>query len=89
MASDLTVVGGFAAATVVASLFIKYRNWRALPVPPGPKPWPFVGNITDLRPLELWVAAREWSQQYGKCLLDISTCVQRTMCPLRLDFTGA
>ncbi|ETW75666.1 cytochrome P450 monooxygenase 45 [Heterobasidion irregulare TC 32-1] len=66
MASDLTVIGGFAAATVVASLFIKYRNWRALPVPPGPKPWPFVGNITDLRPLELWVAAREWSQQYGE-----------------------
>ncbi|THH20317.1 hypothetical protein EW146_g1032 [Bondarzewia mesenterica] len=65
MASDTVVIGGLIAATVTASLLVKYRNWRSLPVPPGPKPWPFVGNITDLTPHELWVAARAWSQQYG------------------------
>jgi hypothetical protein len=38
------------------------------PLPPGPKPWPLLGNITDLRPKELWLLATHWAKRYGPSL---------------------
>ncbi|THH15233.1 hypothetical protein EW146_g5213 [Bondarzewia mesenterica] len=65
MPSDAAILSGLAAAAVVSSLFVRWRNSRSLPVPPGPKPLPFVGNIRDLDPRELWVSSAKWAQQYG------------------------
>ena len=67
MPSDAAVIGGLAAAAVVSSLLIRWRNARNFPVPPGPKPYPFVGNVTDLDPRELWVTSAKWAKQYGTC----------------------
>ncbi|ETW78665.1 hypothetical protein HETIRDRAFT_419909 [Heterobasidion irregulare TC 32-1] len=65
MPSDAAVIGGLAAAAVVSSLLIRWRNARKFPVPPGPKPYPFIGNVTDLDPRELWVTSAKWAKQYG------------------------
>ena len=60
------------SVTLVALLallsYFFYRKvvGRAAPLPPGPKPWPLLGNITDLRPNELWLLASHWAKRYGR-----------------------
>jgi len=57
------------ALVVLLSYFV-YRKFvgQAAPLPPGPKPWPLLGNITDLRPNELWLLASDWAKRYGRSL---------------------
>ena len=40
------------------------RN-QGLPFPPGPKPKPLLGNITDLTLSNPWVLYMNWGKQYG------------------------
>ena len=51
-------------------LFAFYRKFvrQPAPLPPGPKPWPLLGNITDLRRKELWLLASDWAKRYGPFL---------------------
>ncbi|KAI0763571.1 CyP450 monooxygenase [Trametes elegans] len=46
-----------------------FFNWRArsrnLPLPPGPRPLPIVGNILDMPTYKPWFKFREMSAQYG------------------------
>ncbi|KAI0300570.1 cytochrome P450 [Multifurca ochricompacta] len=50
-------------------LFLSFNNNRktrfSFPLPSGPKPWPLLGNITDLRSNELWLLVTNWSKRYG------------------------
>lgn len=57
-------------ALVVLLSYFLYRKLvgQAAPLPPGPKPWPLLGNITDLRPNELWLLASDWAKRYGRSL---------------------
>ncbi|KIJ33064.1 hypothetical protein M422DRAFT_265094 [Sphaerobolus stellatus SS14] len=59
---DSTII---ALGTLVFALFIWFRRSKGGPLPPGPKPMPFLGNIKDLTTKELWLPAREWAKQYG------------------------
>ncbi len=43
------------------------RRSRGLPLPPGPKSWPFIGNLAHMGKPEPWKAHHELSQQYGEC----------------------
>lgn len=57
-----------AVTTIVWSL--RRRTWgrrsRGFSLPPGPKPWPFIGNLLDLpHAKHPWLVYREWSSIYG------------------------
>lgn len=73
---------GVVLASLLALLLLKYlrvRKPKSLPLPPGPKGLPFVGNISDLPPPEVpefqhWLQHKE---KYG--LLSSITVLGQTM----------
>ncbi|KAG6812289.1 hypothetical protein H0H92_003598 [Tricholoma furcatifolium] len=61
-----TVLPGFAVAAVIFALFLcKQPRALKLRLPPGPRPIPILGNITDFTLKELWITAAQWSKIYG------------------------
>jgi len=56
-------------ALVVLALLVfwntKRKTYTRTPFPPGPKPFPIIGNIFDLTTTELWLTASRWIPKYG------------------------
>lgn len=50
--------------STLAALRFKRRNSQ-LPLPPGPKPWPIIGNILDVPTVRPWETYHEWCRTYG------------------------
>ncbi|KAI0311891.1 cytochrome P450 [Amylostereum chailletii] len=42
-----------------------FRQQRQLPLPPGPKPWPIIGNLLDVPKVRPWEGYAEWGRKYG------------------------
>ena len=42
------------------------RNPNGLPLPPGPKGYPLIGNFFDMPADKPWVVYDEWRKTYGK-----------------------
>ena len=36
-----------------------------MPLPPGPKPLPIIGNLRDMPSSDEYIVAAEWGKQYG------------------------
>ncbi|XP_009628880.1 cytochrome P450 98A2-like isoform X1 [Nicotiana tomentosiformis] len=55
-----------ALAVTVFLIFLAYNLYRRLKakLPPGPRPWPIIGNLFDIKPLRFQCFA-DWSQIYG------------------------
>jgi hypothetical protein len=59
----------YGVGVIVAVLFVHYFKHRVhrkgLPLPPGPRGLPFIGNALDLPPSQSWLTYAKWSKQYG------------------------
>ena len=44
-------------------------NPNGLPLPPGPKGYPLIGNLFDMPVYKPWVVYDEWRKTYGKTFI--------------------
>ncbi|KAI9441780.1 cytochrome P450 [Lactarius indigo] len=50
------------------SIFRDHKRRRGVPYPPGPKPWPIIGNLLDSPRQSQWTTYTEMSKKYGDIL---------------------
>lgn len=67
--TGVTVVDIVLAITFLNLLFTfrDYRRRRGFPYPPGPKPWPIIGNLLDSPKQSQWTTYTEMSKKHGLC----------------------
>ena len=63
-----------AALFFIVMLFRQLKKGRdvnpnGLPLPPGPKGYPLIGNFFDMPVHKPWVVYDEWRKTYGKCFI--------------------
>ena len=64
--TDPLAVSLIAAAFLLILLRSRRASRRRGPLPPGPKPLPFLGNLLDIPKEQPWVKYKEWAKQYGE-----------------------
>ena len=68
MAAPLSPILLAFALLAVALLWRRSKqSHRNLPLPPGPKQWPFIGCLPQMPKVFEQETFREWSRQYGDC----------------------
>jgi hypothetical protein len=75
---DYVLVIASLAALALATLWIRQLlgSQSSLPLPPGPKGLPILGNLLDLAGDDMHVKCRDWSRQFGMLLfLVVAFCV--------------
>lgn len=65
--NSLLLAGGL-AGTWWLQKYIRYyiANPRGLPLPPGPKGYPIIGNLFDFPTHKPWLVYDQWSKTYGQ-----------------------
>ena len=67
MAFSFTVVDVVMVSTFFYLLvaFQDHRRRKGLPYPPGPKPWPIIGNLFNSPRQSPWIAYAEMAKKHG------------------------
>lgn len=60
-----------ALAPLIALVYLKWKRPSRLPLPPGPKRLPIVGNMFQMPLVKPWETYMEWSRKYGAPLLTL------------------
>lgn len=50
-------------------VFSDHKRRGGLPYPPGPPPWPIIGNLLDAPKNAPWIAYSEMSKKYGRHII--------------------
>jgi hypothetical protein len=71
---DYVLVIASLAALALATLWIRQLlgSQSSLPLPPGPKGLPILGNLLDLAGDDMYVKCRDWSRQFGNAPFSFS-----------------
>jgi len=73
MTLDISTKVPIACLVALFVVWVDRRNRRSkLPLPPGPKKLPIVGNLFDIPEGEQWIQYHEWSQEFGGTLFTTS-----------------
>ncbi|KAF5327069.1 hypothetical protein D9619_004660 [Psilocybe cf. subviscida] len=65
---QLCVASGILACLaykVAQELSLRRRNRARLPLPPGPRGYPFIGNVLDMPTSQQWRVYADWAKVYG------------------------
>ena len=63
--SHSSIADALALLTIICLAGLYFKNRRKLPLPPGPKGLPFIGNLLDLSPKNAHAKYYEWSKKHG------------------------
>ncbi|KAG5638039.1 hypothetical protein H0H81_002159 [Sphagnurus paluster] len=65
--------GVYASFAIVLYLYLKHRkNASRLPLPPGPKKLPLVGNLLDMPKSYEWLTFQKWAQELGSDIIHLN-----------------
>ena len=66
--SQLDVLAVASGALLLCYIFHVKKQSTRPPLPPGPKPLPFIGNMMDMPNDKIWETYIRWAEVYGKCM---------------------
>jgi hypothetical protein len=49
----------------IVAYLLTHRRQRELPYPPGPRPWPIIGNLLDVAKYSPWAAYADMAKKHG------------------------
>jgi len=69
------------------------RPRLSVPLPPGPRQWPLLGNLLAMPSSKEWLTFASWGEKWGRCTIlsgfvSLSQQTQVTLCPFASSVSG-